>query len=105
MVSGLVESSLIELNTEYEKHIYCLIDEKMEGFSVSDDGEYLAFSGKSLAVLHNMGGNYYELSAIPIEAKITCKNAGFSYCTGIYKDLREFLESRGANIQQEEKDE
>lgn len=105
MVSEPVDSGLIELNWEYEKNNYCLTDDKMEGFSVSDDGEYLAFSGRSLAVLHNMGGNYYELSAVPIEAKVTCKNADFSCCTGVYKKLREFWESRGANKQQEEKDE
>lgn len=95
MVSGSAVSSLIELNWEYDKHNYCLTDEKIEGFGVSDNGEYFAFSGKSLAVFRNMG-NYYELSAVPIAAKITCKNADFSFCTGVHKNLKKFLESRGA---------
>lgn len=95
MASESIKNSLIDLDWKYGKQDYRVADDQMEGFSVSDDGEYLAFSGNSLAVFCNMGRNYYALKAAPIEAKITCKNADFSYCTGMHKKLKEFLESRG----------
>lgn len=88
---------LVELDWQYGEHNYDIMNEEIEGFSVSDDGEYIAFSGKSLSVFHK-AGSYYELSAEPIEAKIACQNTKFLSCTGTYKDLIDFWKSRGATI-------
>lgn len=67
----------------------------MRGFCVSEDGLYVAFSGSSLAVFKR-DENAYELLNQPIKAKISCQNAKFNNCSGMYTKLNKFLIERGA---------
>ncbi len=69
----------------------------MKGFCVSEDGLYVAFSGSSLAVFKR-DENLFELLNLPIRAKISCQNAIFSGCSGMYPKLERFLTERGARL-------
>ncbi len=72
--------------------------EQIKGFSVSEDGEYLAFSGACLSVFQK-SGSYYILTGEPIEAKIACKGADFSNNVGLSKFCNDLLKARGAIIE------
>lgn len=85
----------IELDWLYGKHNYIVTMDKIKGFGVSDDGEYIAFSGSSLMVFHKKV-EYYGLSRKPIEAKISCSGADFSGCTGLSDYYVNFLKERRA---------
>ena len=67
----------------------------MRGFCVSENGLYAAFSGSSLAVFKR-DENIFELLNPPIKAKISCRNAKFIGCSGMYPKLNQFLSERGA---------
>ena len=87
----------VALDWIYESQNYSVTSNQLKGFGVSDDGEYIAFSGVSLMVFHKEG-EYYGLSRKPIKAKISCSGADFSECMGISSEDKEFLEQRGANF-------
>lgn len=90
----------IELDWFCDDYNYCITFGQMEGFGISSDGEYAAFTGDSLAVFQNMG-TYYSLIGKPVEAKISCKNADFTKCKGVNNTLKKFIEERGAIVLQE----
>lgn len=74
---------------------YSITSDNLGGFSISDDGEFAAFSGKYLALLKNMGG-YYGLLGKPVETKISCKGTKIDGCSGMTESLKKFFEKRGA---------
>ncbi len=76
---------------------YAKDSSNMKGFCVSEDGLYVAFSGSSLAVFKR-DENLFELLNLPIRAKISCQNAIFSGCSGMYPKLERFLTERGARL-------
>lgn len=69
--------------------------EQIKGFSVSDDGEFLAFSGAFLAVFQRIG-SYYALTGEPVKDKISCDGADFSDNIGLSNYRIEFLKERNA---------
>lgn len=69
--------------------------EQIKGFSVSDDGEFLAFSGAFLAVFQRIG-SYYALTGEPVKDKISCDGADFSGNIGLSNYRIEFLKERNA---------
>jgi len=88
----------IDLDWIYSDHNYCITPDQMGGFCISGNGKYVAFSGNFLAVFRKMEG-YYSLIGRPIEAKISCKGADFSDCKGINKNMRSFIQERGAMLE------
>ena len=84
----------VELDWFFNNHNYVISADNTEGFSISANGEYVAFSGKFLAILKNMG-EYYGIIGKPVEAKISCVNANFSNCE-INEHYLEFVIKRGA---------
>lgn len=100
------EHEQIELDWECEdwkgnRKNYEIASEQIKGFSVSDDGEFLAFSGELLAVFQNMG-TYYALTSEPIEDKIVCTGADFSGNIGLSAFRKDLLKKRNAIFDDEE---
>lgn len=85
----------IELDWICEGTAYELDSEQIKGFSVSDDGEFLAFSGAFLAVFQRIG-SYYALTGEPVKDKISCDGADFSGSIGLSNYRKEFLKERNA---------
>lgn len=82
-------------NKNYVRN-YAIKGNEVEGFCVSNDGEYIALSGDKLAVLELVENEYYQLVREPIEAKVSCNGAEFKGCMGLTENRLEFLEERGA---------
>lgn len=91
----------IELEWNWGNHNYRISAEQMDGFGVSGDEKYVAFSGDFLAVFVDMG-TYYALIDRPIEAKISCKDANFTNSKGMNPNLETFLKERGAKFEKGE---
>lgn len=94
------EHEQIELDWECEdwkgnRKNYEIASEQIKGFSVSDDGEFLAFSGELLAVFQDMG-TYYALTSEPIKDKIVCTGADFSGNIGLSAFHKDLLKKRNA---------
>lgn len=85
----------MELDWIYNNQNYIITTEHLKGFDVSDDGEYIAFSGVSMMVFHKEGG-YYGLYVKPIETKISCIDAVFSGSIGLNSYNMDLLKQRGA---------
>ena len=88
----------IDMEWKFENYKYNPESEKIKGFSVSEDGEYLAFSGACLSVFQKVD-TYYTLKGEPVEAKIACKGADFSNNIGLSKYYIDFLKARGAVVE------
>lgn len=71
--------------------------DQIKGFSVSDDGKYVALSGEFLAVFQKEN-SCYILTEEPIQAKISCKGAGFSGSSGLPPIRIKFLRERDARF-------
>lgn len=89
------ECPQIDLDWEWAGTNYELGPDQIKGFSASDDGEFLAFSGEFLAVFQNMGP-YYALVGEPMKDKISCEGTDFSGSIGLSNDRKEFLRERNA---------
>lgn len=71
--------------------------DQIKGFSVSDDGKYVALSGEFLAVFQKEN-TCYILTEEPIQAKISCKEADFSGSSGLPPFRINFLKERDAEF-------
>ncbi len=85
----------IDLDREYNRQFYDIVPDQLEGFCMSKDGKYAAFSGGFLAVLQDMG-SYFGPIGEPVEAKLSCEGVNITGCTGIDRSCKEFLLARGA---------
>lgn len=88
---------LLDMDWMFGRGNYQPDPEQIKGFSVSEEGEFVAFSGTSLSVFQK-SNNYYILTGEPIEAKISCKDTDFSGQVGLSQQQTEFLKERGAVI-------
>lgn len=91
----------IELIYESDVVDYRLDSEQIKGFSASDDGEFLAFSGVFLAVFQNMG-SYYELTGELVKDKISCEGADFTGSRGLEDRYKKLLKERNAIFEETE---
>lgn len=91
----------IDIEWEFGNKNYAIEGNVVEGFCVSNDGEYIALSGDKLAVLELVENEYYQLVREPIEAKISCNGAEFKGCTGLTESRIKFLNERGAIIEKQ----
>lgn len=89
------ECRQIDLDWECDGTNYKLDSDQIKGFSASDDGEFLAFSGAFLAVFQNMD-SHYALTGEPIKDKISCEGTDFSESIGLSSYRKEFLRERNA---------
>lgn len=92
----------IEWIYDHKNHAVRGVD--IEGFCVSNEGKYIALSGKKLAVLELVDNEYYQMIREPIEARISCNHAEFKGCTGLTENSLKFLKERGAIIEKEAED-
>lgn len=88
----------IDMDWKFGDYNYKPESEQIKGFSVSEDGEYLAFSGDCLSVFQK-SDSYYTLTGEPVEAKIACEGADFSSSIGLSKYHIDFLKARGAIVE------
>ena len=85
----------IEMEWVFAGKNYKKVSQQIKGFSVSENGEYLAFTGAYLSVFQK-SDSYYTLTGEPVAAKISCKGADFSNNVGLSKYHTDFLQARGA---------
>lgn len=85
----------IEIDWIFGNKNYQPNSDQIKGFSVSEDGEFMAFSGMSLSVFQK-SGPYYALTGAPIKTKISCKDTDFTGHVGLSSIQVEFLKKRGA---------
>lgn len=85
------------INWRLHDHNYAPKAESINGFCVSDDGQYIAVAGERLAVFAwSEEDELYNLVQDPIEAKISCSDANFEKCEGLDDSKRRMLQERGA---------
>lgn len=88
----------IEMEWVFAGKNYKTVSQQIKGFSVSENGEYLAFTGACLSVFQK-SDSYYTLIGEPVAAKISCQGADFSNNVGLSKYYTDFLKKRGAIIE------
>lgn len=88
----------IELDWTFKDYNYKPESHQIKGFSVSENGEYLAFSGACLSVFQK-SDSYYTLTGEPVGANISCKEADFCNNIGLSKYHIDFLKARGAVVE------
>lgn len=92
------EHRLLEMDWMFGNNNYQPNPEQIKGFSVSEEGEFAAFSGSSLSVFHK-NSSYYALTGEPIKAKISCQDTDFTGQVGLSTHQADILKERGAVIQ------
>lgn len=86
-----------DINWKLRDRNYAPNVESINGFCVSDDGQYIAIAGERLAVFAwSEGDELYNLVQEPIEAKISCEGANFERCEGLSNRMLQILQERGA---------
>ena len=85
------------INWRLHDYNYAPKAESINGFCVSDDGQYIAIAGERLAVFAwSEEDELYNLIQEPIEAKISCEGAIFERCEGLSNRMLQILQKRGA---------
>lgn len=92
----------LDIEWIFEEKNYQPYSDQIKGFSVSEDGDFIAFSGSSLSVFQR-SGPYYALTGAPIKAKISCKDTDFTGNVGLSSYRVNFLKERGAVFNDEGK--
>lgn len=88
-----------DINWKLRDHNYAPNVESINGFCVSDDGQYIAIAGERLAVFAwSEEDEFYNLVQEPIEAKISCIGAKFEKCEGLDNSRLRMLQERGAKV-------